>query len=94
MEQLVEVQTDHCKSDCPPSQLLLTAEQAAGSLAICRTKIYELLRSGQLKSVQIGTSRRIPVADLEAYIQGLRQTSRLPVAAAVCPTVHHSAEER
>ena len=27
-------------------QLLLTAEQAATSLAICRTKIYELLRNG------------------------------------------------
>jgi excisionase family DNA binding protein len=46
--------------------LLLTPEQAAASLSICRTRIYELLRSGELRSVQIGMSRRIPVADLEA----------------------------
>jgi excisionase family DNA binding protein len=94
MEQPVEGRTGQCKSDRLPSQLLLTAEQAAASLAICRTKLHELLRCGQLKSIQIGRSRRIPAADLEAYVQGLRQTSRSPVAAADCTTVHHRAEER
>jgi excisionase family DNA binding protein len=40
------------------SPLLLTPEQAATCLAICRTKLYELLRRGELESVQIGSSRR------------------------------------
>ena len=42
--------------------LLVTAEHAATSLSICRTKVYELLRNGELESVRIGTSRRIPAA--------------------------------
>ena len=33
-------------------KLLLTAEQVATSLAICRTKVYELLRNGELESVR------------------------------------------
>jgi excisionase family DNA binding protein len=56
--------------------LLLTAEQAATALAICRTKVYELLRNGELESVQIGASRRIPTAALEDYVQRLRDQHR------------------
>ena len=56
----------------PPAQLLLTPEQAAASLAICRTKVYGLVGSGELESVQIGTSRRIPYTALTEYVQRLR----------------------
>jgi excisionase family DNA binding protein len=56
----------------PASQLLLTAEQAAKALAVCRTKVYDLLRKGELESVQIGTSRRIPYEALTEYVQRLR----------------------
>ena len=56
--------------------LLLTAEQAGVSLAVCRTKVYELLRTGELESIQIGSSRRIPTAALEAYIERLTQKSQ------------------
>jgi excisionase family DNA binding protein len=58
--------------DSPSSQLLLTAVQAAATLAICRTKLYDLLRKGELESVQIGTSRRIPYVALTEYVQRLR----------------------
>jgi excisionase family DNA binding protein len=61
------------------SQLLLTPEQAATTLAICRTKLYELLRTGQLESVQIGSSRRVPAAALSEYVQRLRDQARVPV---------------
>ena len=44
--------------DSSDEPLLLTPEQAAHSLAICRTKVYELLRTGDLESVQIGSCRR------------------------------------
>ena len=54
-------------------QLLLTAEQVATSLAICRTKVYDLLRSGQLESIRIGASRRIPSAALAEYVERLRK---------------------
>jgi excisionase family DNA binding protein len=54
--------------------LLLTAEQTASVLSICRTKVYEFLRSGQLESVQIGSSRRIPVAAVDDYVERLRRS--------------------
>jgi excisionase family DNA binding protein len=57
------------------SPRLLTAEQAASALSICRTKVYELLRTGQLESVQIGSSRRIPVAALDEFVLRLRNAS-------------------
>jgi excisionase family DNA binding protein len=53
-------------------QLLLTPEQAAASLAIGRTTVYELLRNGALESVRIGSSRRVPIAALDEYVQRLR----------------------
>ena len=57
-------------------QLLLTAEQAATSLAICRTKVYELLRNGQLESIRIGGSRRIPSSALAEFVERLRKDQR------------------
>jgi excisionase family DNA binding protein len=72
MEHHVERQTGQGRSEGPASQLLLTAEQAATVLAICRTKVYDLLRRGELDSVQIGTSRRIPYEALPEYVQRLR----------------------
>ena len=56
--------------------LLVTAEQAARSLCICRTKVYELLRNGELESVRIGTSRRIPASALDEYVDRLREGTR------------------
>jgi excisionase family DNA binding protein len=72
MEHPMEERTGRGRSDSLTSQLLLTAEQAAATLAICRTKVYDLLRKGQLESVQIGTSRRIPYVALTKYMQNLR----------------------
>jgi excisionase family DNA binding protein len=54
------------------AQLLLTPEQAAARLAICRSKVYELLRRGELESVRIGTSRRVPTGALSEYVDRLR----------------------
>ena len=56
-------------------QLLLTPEQAAQSLAICRTKVYDLMATRRLDSVRIGTSRRIPAAALEEFVQRLRNAA-------------------
>jgi excisionase family DNA binding protein len=52
-------------------KLLLTPEEAAQSLSIGRSKIYELLRAGAIGSVRIGASRRIPAEALRAYIRNL-----------------------
>ena len=52
-------------------RLLLTPEEAADRLALPRTTSYELIRTGELRSVKIGRARRIPVAALGEYVTGL-----------------------
>jgi excisionase family DNA binding protein len=54
-------------------RLLLTPTEAAETLGIGRSKLYELLRAGAVESVLIGTARRIPADALAAYIAGLRE---------------------
>ena len=54
---------------------LLTPEQAAATLAIGRTKVFELLRSGELESVRIGSSRRIPREAVQEYVYQLRRAA-------------------
>lgn len=49
-------------------RLLLTPEETAEVLAICRAKVYELIRAGSLRSVRIGASRRVPVDALREFI--------------------------
>ena len=42
-------------------RLLLTVPEAAEALAISRSKLYELLASGEVASIRIDGSRRIPL---------------------------------
>lgn len=53
-------------------ELLIPVEEAARRLAIGRTVAYSLIRSGELPSVKIGRSRRIPVSTLQQYVESLR----------------------
>ena len=47
---------------------LLRVKQAAALLGLGHSKTYELLRSGELRSVQIGRARRIPAAEIAAFV--------------------------
>jgi excisionase family DNA binding protein len=49
-------------------KLLLRPVEAAEAIGISRSKIYELLASGELPSVRIGASVRVPVEALRAWI--------------------------
>ena len=51
--------------------LLMTVPEAAETLAISRSKLYELMASGAIASIRIDGSRRIPVTALEDYISRL-----------------------
>jgi excisionase family DNA binding protein len=53
------------------TKLLLKPEEAAAVLAVGRSKMYELMASGAIKSVKIGGCRRIPTAALEEYVASL-----------------------
>jgi excisionase family DNA binding protein len=63
------------ESSTPP-QFLLRPEEAAQRLAIGRSALYGLLRSGVLPSVTINASRRIRASDLEAYVARLDAQDR------------------
>lgn len=51
------------------SKLLLRPAEAAEAIGISRTKAYELIANGELPSVRVGGSVRVPVAELEAWIK-------------------------
>ncbi len=73
-------------------KVLLTPEEAARSLSIGRTQVYALLRTDQLESVTIGSSRRVPVAAVRRFVARLDGSG--PVvdrddSAAVTPMRHH-----
>jgi excisionase family DNA binding protein len=57
-------------------KLLLRPVEAAEAIGISRSKIYELLASGDLPSVRIGASVRVPVEALRAWIARQLETSR------------------
>ncbi len=50
---------------------LVKVEEAARRMSISRAKTYELIGRGELRSVRIDGSRRVRVADLDAYIDRL-----------------------
>jgi len=51
--------------------VLLRPEEVAKSLAIGRTAVFDLIRTGELRSVKIGKSRRIPAEAVVEYVAGL-----------------------
>lgn len=55
--------------------LVLTAEQAAEQLQVSRRTVYELIRTGELRSVKIGKLRRIPLRALEEFVDRREEAS-------------------
>lgn len=51
--------------------MLVRPEDAARVLGVGRTKVYELMRTGALRSVRLDGSRRIPVAALAEFVARL-----------------------
>jgi excisionase family DNA binding protein len=51
--------------------LLVCPEDAARALGIGRTKVYELMRSGALRSVRLDGSRRVPLTALVEFVKRL-----------------------
>ncbi len=52
--------------------LLLTPVEAARRLSIARSSLYELLLTGEIVSIKIGRSRRIPLDALTDFIDRKR----------------------
>jgi len=56
------------------NKLLLTPAEAAQVLGIGRSKTYQLLQSGQLQSVHIGSCRRIPLQAVHNFLAELTRS--------------------
>ena len=56
---------------------LLTIAEVQAILSIGRTRVFQLIGSGELKSVQVGSLRRIPVSALHEFIEELCNVSGL-----------------
>jgi excisionase family DNA binding protein len=48
-------------------------EEAAQALRLSRSVIYELIRSGRLRTVKQGSRRLVPVAALQEYLESLSE---------------------
>jgi excisionase family DNA binding protein len=60
----------------PGSQLLFRVSEAMRMLATSRSEMYELLRSGRLRSVGRGRGRRITAAALLEYVKLLEHEAK------------------
>lgn len=57
----------------PVAPLLLRPTEAATALGIGRSKLYELLASGQIESIKLGRARRVLQTSVEEYVSRERQ---------------------
>lgn len=61
--------------------VLLKIPAVMERLAVGQTEVYELMSSGELRSVKVGRSRRVPSHELERFMAELddsRPNLRLP----------------
>ena len=53
-------------------KLLLTVQEAANRLSMSRAALYPSVMGGEIESICIGRSRRIPLDALTAYVERQR----------------------
>lgn len=54
-------------------QVLVDVAEAARRLGLGRSTVYELIGRGELESIVIGRSRRVPVKALEDFVEVQRR---------------------
>lgn len=54
------------------TKMLYRVNEAAEACSIGRTKLYELVNRGALRTVRIDGAVRIPVSSVEEFIRGLQ----------------------
>ena len=58
-------------ADLAAKPLLLSIEESAAQLRIGRSRMFDLIRRGEVLSVKVGGSRRIPYDSLKDYVNRL-----------------------
>lgn len=67
----MSTEPDRASTTAPVTPVLYRVEEAADALRISRSGIYELIRSGQLRTVKVGSRRLVPVEALTEYVADL-----------------------
>jgi excisionase family DNA binding protein len=62
-------------------KVLLTIDEAARTLGIGRSHAYIYVLRGELESVKLGRSRRVPVEAIDAFVEKLRTSEASEVEA-------------
>lgn len=52
-----------------PARLAVTVNEAAKMLSLSRAKLYPLISRGEIPSLKIGKCRRVPVREIESFIE-------------------------
>jgi excisionase family DNA binding protein len=71
-KMIMNVRKEHRSAIAVPP-LLYRVEEAATALRLSRTAIYDLIRSGRLRTVKAGSRRLVPVAALAEYVASLER---------------------
>ena len=59
--------------------VLLTVKEVGERLRLGRTMVHRLIAEGRLRSVKIGSARRVPESEVERFItESLASTARVP----------------
>ncbi|GAA2053345.1 MULTISPECIES: helix-turn-helix domain-containing protein [Streptomyces] len=53
----------------PTPNEALTVPEVMAALRLSRFKVYDLIRSGEIRSFTIGRARRVPATEIPAYIR-------------------------
>lgn len=57
-------------------RILIRIEEAADRVGLGRSKVYELIRAGEIPAVKIGRSTRVPVRALTEWAERLEAAQR------------------
>lgn len=55
--------------------LLLSVDQTAKALNVCRAQVYKLMYYSGLPSIKVGKSRRVAVSDLRQWVARQERTA-------------------
>lgn len=58
----------------PDERRVFSVVEAAGILGISRSKLYEFIAAGEIRSIRIGRLRKIPVAAVDEFLATLEAT--------------------
>jgi excisionase family DNA binding protein len=73
MRQRLKEQTDEKPAPPPDPPMLLTVAEIAHHLRCGLSKAWELVMSGQIRTITVGGRRKTPRHEVERYIRSLWQ---------------------